>query len=389
MQRHLIMLVPGFFGFARLGGVRYFRHVERVLTDRIRGAGDEVRIVAVATLPTGSIRKRARLLALALAEAAPGANERIHIVGHSTGGLDARLLATPGVSLSPQADEFQRRLETVITLATPHYGTPIAAFFSNLAGKHLLFAVSLLMVVSMHGVGGRSYAWLGRLLAFVSQWDDLLGLDNTLLDYLSRKLLASFDEKSRAEVIRWASSITSDRGALLQVTPEGMDIFNAAAVDNAEVKYFSYVTAVPTPSFRVLVENLKDPYFPFSYALFSGLHKMTCGGSAQYPYPAFPAEFREEALEVWNVASLERLSDGVVPSHSQLWGTVCGLVQSDHLDVCGHFYPGKGITSHTDWLRSGAAFSKLVFSDVWTDVAARILSTPVSRPHSSGFISLS
>ena len=384
-MKHVVVLVPGFFGFAQLGGIRYFRHVEQLLDARFHQAGHEVRIVAAATSPTGSIRNRALKLADALNRAAPQADERIHIVGHSTGGLDARLLATPGVSLGPGADAYHRRIQTVVTLATPHFGTPVAAFFSSLAGKHLLFAVSLLMVVSMQGVGGRSMAWLGRLLALVSRWDDLLGLDNNLLDFLARKMLAEFDQKSRDEVTRWASSIISDRGALLQVTPEGMDIFNAAAVDNPGTRYLSYVTAVPPPSLKILLGNARDLYFPASYALFSGLYKVADGESSVYPYPEFPAYLEQAALRAWNVRRLDRLTDGMVPSRSQLWGEVAGLVQGDHLDVCGHFYPGKGIASHTDWLRSGAKFTPEVFHDLWGDIAARLCGLPSPAVRSSSF----
>ena len=384
-MKHLIMLVPGFFGFAKLGGVRYFRHVEKILDARFQQAGQEVRIIPVSTSPTGSIRRRARQLADALLQAAPSAHEQIHIVGHSTGGLDARLLATPGVSLGPRVDDFHQRIKTVVTLATPHYGTPIAAFFSNLAGKHLLFAISLLMVVSMQGVGGRSLAWLGRLLALVSRWDDLLGLDNNVLDFMTRKMLAEFDAKTRDEVMRWASSITSDRGALLQVTPEGMDIFNAAAVDNPKVRYLSYVTAAPLPSLKILIGGARDLYFPASYALFSGLYKISTEGVSAFPYPDFREALEEAAMQVWGVRHPKGLSDGMVPTRSQLWGEVAGLVQGDHLDICGHFYPGKGTSSHTDWLRSGARFTPAVFRDLWENVAARLCGVASPAVRSSGF----
>ena len=187
-------------------------------------------------------------------------------------------------------------------------------------------------------------------------------------------------------MIHWASSITSDRGALLQVTPEGMDIFNAAVVDNPGVRYLSYVTAVPPPSIKTLLTRTNDLYFPASYALFSGLYRMAARETAEYPYPDFPESLAKVARQVWNVRRLDRLADGMVPSRSQVWGEVGGLVQGDHLDVCGHFYPGKGGTSHTDWLRSGARFTPEVFHDLWDDVAARLSEQPSPEVHSSGFI---
>jgi hypothetical protein len=91
---------------------------------------------------------------------------------------------------------------------------------------------------------------------------------------------------------------------------------------------------------------------------------------------------------VWNVSNLERLADGLVPARSQVWGQVGGLVQGDHLDVCGHFYPGKGNKSHTDWLRSGARFTEEVFQALWGDIAARLLEARIPSSESPGFVSV-
>ena len=386
-MKHLVMLVPGFFGFSRLGGVHYFRHVEAALERAVRGTEHSLRVVSVPTIPTGSIRKRALRLSEAIFGAGPSDGERVHVVGHSTGGVDARLLVTPGVSLDPRSDAAAEVVDTVVTLATPHFGTPIASFFSSLAGKHLLVAISLVMVQSMYGVKGRSSAWLGRLLSYVSRLDDIFGLDNTLLDYFARQLLADFDAKSRKEVLLWADSISRDQGALVQLTAEGMDIFNAAVYDNPDVRYFSYLTAVPRPSLLGLVRGLPDPYFPSSYTLFAALYQVAGMASALYPYPQFPGELVDAAARTWGGAPDSRLSDGVVPACSQIWGHVAGIVRGDHLDVCGHFRSGRGDTSHTDWLRSGAHFNAETFALLWSDIAMRLIgeAPPISR--SEAFVS--
>jgi triacylglycerol lipase len=386
-MKHLIMLVPGFFGFSRLGGVYYFRHVEAALERAVRGTGHSVRVVSVPTIPTGSIRKRARRLSEAIYDAGPSEGERVHVVGHSTGGVDARLLVTPGVSLDPRSDAAAEVVHSVVTLATPHFGTPMASFFTSLAGKHLLVAFSLVMVQSMHGVKGRSSALLGRLLSYVSRLDDIFGLDNTILDYFAEQLLADFDATSRDEVLLWADSISKDQGALVQLTPEGMDIFNAAVYDNPDVRYFSYLTAAPRPSLLGLVRGLPDPYYPSSYALFAALCRVAGMDPALYPYPPFPKDLVEAAAFVWGGTPDFRLSDGIVPSCSQIWGHVAGLVRGDHLDVCGHFHAGRGDTSHTDWLRSGAHFTVGTFEQLWTDIALRLIggAPPISR--SEGFVS--
>ena len=46
------------------------------------------------------LRPRPRLLLETVAATRPGPDAVIHLVGHSTGGLDARLLLTPGVEMS-------------------------------------------------------------------------------------------------------------------------------------------------------------------------------------------------------------------------------------------------------------------------------------------------
>src|SRR5687767_11521069 len=97
--RHDIYLVPGFFGFADLGGVTYFHHVREHLGAVLERAGIDARIHSVPTLPTASIRRRASLLLECVASTADDAEAPIHLVGHSTGGLDTRLFATPGAAL--------------------------------------------------------------------------------------------------------------------------------------------------------------------------------------------------------------------------------------------------------------------------------------------------
>src|SRR5436190_7580012 len=100
---HRIYLSPGMFGFGRLASYDYFGHFERAISERIVAAGGEVRIFVLDSSPTASIRRRAVRLAETIASTCdvPSADGGpIHLVGHSTGGLDARLVAAPGVSLA-------------------------------------------------------------------------------------------------------------------------------------------------------------------------------------------------------------------------------------------------------------------------------------------------
>jgi len=372
-MRHAVFLVPGFFGFDNLGGVQYFRHVEARLQSLFADMGEDIEVVTVATRPTASIRKRARILADAIAERRPGRFDRVHVIGHSTGGLDARLLVTPGVSLGGDADPIGQRIDTVVTLATPHHGTPIAGFFTSLAGKHLLLGMSLFLITSMRSVGGLSYAWLGKGLSLLTRLDDILGLDNTVLDYLVDHLLKDLDERRRQEIVSYMHDVANDQGAMLQLTMEGMDIFNAAAVDAPDCRYLSYLTVAPRLSPRIFLEGLRDPYFPASYSLFHTMHRIAGRSSDAYPYPLLSPPAQDAARQLLGQEPGPRDNDGVVPLFSQAWGEVCGILRADHLDVCGHFHPRGAVEAHTDWLRSGSGFREDAFEALWRDIAARLL----------------
>ena len=71
-------------------------------------------------------------------------------MGHSTGGLDARLLASPAcISRSIGTLRWMPRLASVTTLNTPHFGTPLASFFATVSGQRMLYAISALTVIAL------------------------------------------------------------------------------------------------------------------------------------------------------------------------------------------------------------------------------------------------
>src|SRR5450432_3332230 len=136
---HHVLLVPGFFGFGKFGDLTYFCGVERSLREAFDRLGIPVVVTEVATPPTASIRLRAARVIEAIAAVAAQGSGPIHIVGHSTGGLDARLAIAPTASL-PTSVHFTdyHRVRTLVTVCCPHFGTPVAAFFSSAMGKPLL-----------------------------------------------------------------------------------------------------------------------------------------------------------------------------------------------------------------------------------------------------------
>src|SRR5207247_6646139 len=137
--RHHIYLVPGFFGFTNLGEIKYFAHVIDFLERRSRALGVRAEIHVVRTHPTASLPQRAVRVLETIGETM-GREGAVHVIGHSSGGLDARLLVAPGVSLPSAAsvEPVARRVATVSTGATPHHGTPPASSFASLLGQRLL-----------------------------------------------------------------------------------------------------------------------------------------------------------------------------------------------------------------------------------------------------------
>ena len=99
---HHILLVPGFFGFANLGDFTYFGHVRNFLAEKGPSLGIDGEVRVARTEPTASLTRRAALLCEALSTLLDESPGHVSLVGHSSGGLDARLLVTPG-AVAPHA----------------------------------------------------------------------------------------------------------------------------------------------------------------------------------------------------------------------------------------------------------------------------------------------
>ena len=69
MTNRIIYLVPGFFGFSRLGAVNYFNGVGDALRTAFEEMGFPAKVVECSTQPTGSITAQANRLAEEVIEA--------------------------------------------------------------------------------------------------------------------------------------------------------------------------------------------------------------------------------------------------------------------------------------------------------------------------------
>jgi triacylglycerol lipase len=367
---HDIFLIPGFFGFERLGRLVYFRHVRDLLAERCARERVSARIHVVRTHPTASLTERAALLLDAIAATPP--RGAVHLIGHSSGGLDARLLAAPGVSLPSDHDveSFAARIRTVVTISTPHRGTPLASFFASLLGQQMLRAFCL-TTVSFLRFGHVPIGAVLRLGAVLARSDDAV-VPPGLLDEMFALLLDPFSVGRRRAVQALLREVADDQALLVQLTPQAMRMFNAAIRDRPGVRYASVTTSSPRPSLTSTLAAGLDPSRHAMHAVYGALHALTSRAD-QSCASALRDDQARTLRSTYAAVPTTRANDGIVPTRSQIWGDLIHAAIADHLDVIGHFDESADEKRHVDWLTAGTGFTRDDFESLWSDVLSYVL----------------
>jgi triacylglycerol lipase len=358
---HRIYFVPGLFGFAKLAGYDYFNHLRRGIEARYQAAGVPVVCEDVPAPPTSSLRYRSRILAGTVARTA-GEQGPIHLVGHSTGGLDARLVLSPSANLGLEEPLFawRSRVASAISLNAPHYGTPVASYFATVSGTRVLYALSLFTVLSLT-LGEPSLAIFSRLLAGLGGIDAIFGGDLKLFSRVTDGVLRFVDKDGREEISEFLGKVRVDQGAIVQIMPEAMDLFNAATENRPGVRYGSIVSAAPPPRSLRIARRIRSPYTALTAAMFSTLYQFAGQRPRVYPY-AKPTSRQLELLRAGIEHDIDDgISDGIVPTLSMIWGELLWAGEADHLDVIGHFHDDRAESEHTDWVTSGSRFTSQRF----------------------------
>jgi triacylglycerol lipase len=345
---HHVFLVPGFFGFVNFGRLVYFTHVRELLDDTFAHLGLPVEVHRATVSPTASLRTRGGQLVESLHDSASG-DGPIHLIGHSTGGLDARLVVSPGVALGGGRDveELARRVRSVVTVVTPHRGTPLASFFASRMGAQALRALSIGTATVLRGarLPAGLIARAGALAARVGVAGGVPTL--ALLEHLEQELLGRLPADERNLVSRFFEQVRDDQALIPQLAPEALEIFNATALDRPGVRYGCVVAHAPPPRLRARLAAGLHPWTQATYALYAWLHGR-----------ASPRRSRGDGA-----------NDGIVPTASQHWGELLYTARADHLDVIGHFDDPTHQPPHHDWLTTGSGFTRAHFEELWLAVA--------------------
>ena len=358
-----LFLIPGFFGFTNLGDLHYFGHVERILTRMLRDQALQANIHVVPTLPTAGLPERTHALYRCIAQhSEPG--DAVHLIGHSTGGLDARLLLSPSLTFPDGTDAtpMAQRVRSVLCLTTPHHGTPSAEFFSGVQGKPMLKLLSLSTLLTLRQ-GRLPLQILLRLGDVAFRLRERATGNKELVEELYANLLGQLDPERRASLDAFLVEVSHDQTLLTQLSPDAMALFNATTPDRPEVAMGSIVARARRPKLRDLAKSIPRPYRAASQAVFHSFYALAARGK--------PRELRPQAakdlINAWGELPTAKDNDGMVPTQSQLWGQTVRAVHGDHLDVLGHYAEPQAEPPHYDWLISGSNFDQGQFQALWAD----------------------
>ena len=283
-----IILVHGFSGWMDFGGVEYFYNVP----DDLRAAGADVTVPNLP--PYDGSQERAMVLARVVDEVLARTNKRkVHLIAHSQGGVDSRVLIT---DLG-----YADRVASLVTISTPHRGTRVAELAASAPDGLLNPAGQLLgwLVGTLEGEPPSEAAWLADESVQAAYDPNLVAA----MDTLQPSTMAAFNET--------------------HPDPAGVPIFSVAGVTN-----LLSLDQSECDGGRWDRSNRVDVVDVFFAA--AGLYlSNTDGGWVFDPTP----------------------NDGLVTVASARWGTFLGCIPADHPDEIGQILDSGNLVSGFDHRR--------------------------------------
>jgi hypothetical protein len=137
-----------------------------------------------------------------------------------------------------------------------------------------------------------------------------------------------------------------------------MDLFQAGVEDHPGVRYQCIAGFAPGRAATDWLAAMRSPWAALSATLFTALHQITARHDDRYPCAPLDGSAQRRVRALLGEEPPQGSSDGIVPLYSQVYGDLVWVGHADHHDIVGHF---PGPAGHTDWLSSGARFSRVRF----------------------------
>lgn len=380
-SNHHVALIPGFLGFNKLADFSYFADtVGTAIADSLARRFPERRVPvhAFETVPAGSLQERKDMLIKQLKTVrAQYPYSQLHLVGHSTGGLDAELLlrtAAPAAPYDAETEEIRRAIRSVTTIAAPLAGTslalsPLARFFA-IDSLRDVFAAPLDLLL-FHGpsalLGG-----IARVLA--------LFLDDESARELSEALL-----HSGAPGVSYLLSLVLKRALIAELAPDKLQRILAQTREDSSLppirraRFVTIARRQPQPSeagaagllFRFLYDNTAREAHADPEVLVAAQTLQKLAATPGFPIIGVPP------LPTIDMQA----NDGIVDTLRQILPStaatiaaetrhIAALVIADHLDVVGYFPLADG--RNNGFLSSGSAFREPQLQQLYAAVANEI-----------------
>jgi pimeloyl-ACP methyl ester carboxylesterase len=378
-----MILVPGFGAFDALGSVLYYSKVLEVLREDKR-----LCVHFFPNLPMASVASRAEALEVWIGKRVERGtiqdDDAIHLVGHSTGGLDIRqLLARLRDSDSKGILDHVKSIQCI---STPHRGTNLARWAGWL-GLGARCGVGLLLR-GMQFLGSRGTGCLGHALRCHVQRDRAPDWLDAILDAwrgMSQCQGSSGYEAAKAREayhtsLQWLENMARDTAAISDLRP----VSECGCVRHSPLTPARW-SEDDLAKESALLKDLKIDHRVRSIAtmawpvassccggcldLFRKLHWVICQRPQSSLYPHAETVDLDRLLGGKPVTVDREANDGIVNSISMIWPDHqrTWIVEADHGDIIGH-YPQVQKVGAYDLLVSQPAFTQQQFKDVWRSV---------------------
>ncbi len=365
----LIVLMPGALGFKTLGTYPYFGpNVAATLTARLNTAGRRVGLTYVGSRGTGTLLQRqCHFLETFVrsGELSGPRLPRIHLVGHSTGGLDAELLTRSrpldGTYWPADVRPFRNSIRSVTTFSTPFHGTGLAmcplATAIGAADAQLLAKLSAALLGDPFG----SLSAIAALLSLGRQ-------DREELEAMIPKQRYFF--RDIQNTLSFLARCILDRGLIADLRPDKVPLAYVKAGPRdpglGVIARASFATVAPSPT------STTDAFFRI-------IHGWTAKYGATVRWPPNVLSALGTRNRIANVQAPPVLpidggsNDGVVNTASQCWDAeeLRAVIVADHSDIIGH-YPQCAGKDRVGFLHSGAHFRDAELVAAYQDAAACI-----------------